>query len=43
MAFLSKFLEQGEDPVQFLEEALSDMGFDSPLSDWSKFETKEEY
>jgi hypothetical protein len=34
MALLSKFLEEGEDPVRFVETLLSDAGFDCMIDEW---------
>ena len=41
MAFLSKYLERHEDPVEFLEGLCSEVGLDCPLSDWDQFKPEE--
>lgn len=42
MAFLSKFLDRGEDPVELLEGLMSEAGFDCMLSDWEPYKDENE-
>ncbi len=42
MAFLAKYLEDTEDPVQFVESLICQAGFDCPLQEWGGDEEEEQ-